>query len=236
MTTLRRRSEEGSIMVLVLLVTLIILGIGLTVMWVGSSGMKVSTNITRRQEALYAAEAGIEQARAVLNAVGTSGSWNNFLAGTNCATLPPAAPHDSDGRGNILCDTAGVMYSNYVPTAGFTNTPTKAPALSQMRYTLYIRNDLDTECDQQDGHPSKLDCDGDQVYGGANDKSGSAVGIVDHNRRVIVRSEGIARDGLSQVNLEVTISGTPPTSGGSSYSQAGMNAQGSNSGKASLAP
>jgi hypothetical protein len=223
-------------MVLVLLVTMVILGIGLTVMWVGSSGMKVSTNITRRQEALYAAEAGIEQARAVLNSVGTSGSWQPFLAGTNCGTAPPTAPHDPDGKGNVLCSSAGVMYYNYLPTTGFTNTPTKAPGFGQMRYTVYIRNDVESECDQQPGHPSKLDCDGDQVYGTAADKQGATAGITDNNRRVIIRSEGVARDGLSQVNLEVTISGVPAATAGSSYSQAGMNAQGSNSGKASLAP
>ena len=76
--TAHKKDESGSILVLTLLVTLVILAVGLTAMWLSSSGMKMSGNLTRRQEALYAAEAGMEHARSVL---ANTPIWDNLLNG-----------------------------------------------------------------------------------------------------------------------------------------------------------
>ena len=228
----RRDGQRGSVLVLALLVTMIILGIGLTVMWVASSATKVSGNLTRRQEAFNAAEAGIERARAVLFA--NASDWKPLLAG--CGT---GSPPDSDTIGRILCDSGSpILNTPLVPTSatpGTTGYETK-DELKNVSYTVWIRNDWGSECDDLDGKPSKVDCDFDGTEE-TNAKGQLSLAVQDKNRRVIIRSRGIARDGISAVTLEVIIS--LPSAGGSatpSYNQAGGGAAGASSGAVVIAP
>ena len=51
----RAAGEAGSVLVLTLLVCMILLGLGLTAMWLSTEGGKVSTNISRRGEAYFGA-------------------------------------------------------------------------------------------------------------------------------------------------------------------------------------
>ena len=235
-----KRSEQGSVLLLALLVTLIILGIGLTVMWVASSGSKMSGNITRRQEALYAAEAGIERGRKIL--FDNPDDWTPFLQGCS-------ASRNSTTLGNILCTngTSGtaLQYERVIPASSATETKVNTLAggigLKNMNYTVWIRNDLASEgCVQNPAKKSQWDCDSGGLDGTWEIKSGSppstAGTMVDKNHRVMLRSEGVGRDGISIVTLEVIISRPggliPPTS----YSQAGGGAQGASSGGVMIAP
>ncbi len=218
-----RREEQGSVMVLAMLVTLVILGIGITVMWVSTSGMKVSTNITRRQEALYAAEVGIERARAMLMA---NTNWTNLLKGTSCTV---ALPVFDDYKGLPLCVGTDIL-RNLGVTAGYAGPASGAdPVAQRMVYSVWIRNDWMVECDDKASKAKSVACG----------KSGKTKGDLDtintdNNGRVIVRSEGLGRDGLSYVAIEAVISRGVEGTLAKSYTQAGINAQGTNSGKGSF--
>jgi Tfp pilus assembly protein PilX len=232
----RQSTDRGSVLVLALLVTLIILGIGLTVMWVASSGSKMSGNITRRQEALYSAEAGIERARALLYA--SPNSWGDFLKGCTSAT------RNIDDVGVVMCDapnTGATPLQWTLVIGGTTTTATETQKfgganMDKLQYTVWIRNDWGSEgCLQVT--KSKWDCD-DPPDGVGETKTNDIKGTntkFEKNGRVIIRSEGIGRDGLSTVTLEVIVTKPGSAAAASSYSQAGLNAQGSNSGKAAIA-
>jgi Tfp pilus assembly protein PilX len=209
-------------MVLAMLVTLIILGIGITVMWVSTSGMKVSANLSRRQEALYAAEVGIERGRALLLA---NTDWTALLKGTACTAGAPLPPPFVDPRGRVLC-AATDRLQNIIfvpaPTSGLDDRVGQ-----KMTYTVWIRNDWNTECDTKASKASKVTCAGGKM-GDLDDIS------TDNNSRVILRAEGIGRDGLAYVALEAVVSRGVGLAGGQQYTQAGLNAQGSSSMKGSI--
>jgi Tfp pilus assembly protein PilX len=124
--------DGGSVLILALLVTIVILALGITAMWVSSSGMKMSGNITRRQEAMYAAEAGLDHARAVLNA---STSWTTLLAGCGSSL-------DDTTKGKVLCES-GTAIANYsvLWASSQTLTDPNAKWMDNLKYTVYIRND-----------------------------------------------------------------------------------------------
>jgi hypothetical protein len=212
-------------MVLALLITMIILGVGITVMWVSSSGMKVSGNITRRQEALYTAEAGIERARAIIGAF--TGDYDTLLRG--CGT-----PEDDTVKGNVLCDPVSSLKLSGISLidSSTTSASEAAPALqANAKYTVWIRNDWMAECTTDASHASKVDCDQDGTVG-SHDKSQAM--YHDENRRIILRAEGIGRDGLSYVAVEVVLVGAGAATGAGQYNQLGMNAQGSHSSTAQI--
>jgi len=178
------REEAGSVLVLALLVTMVILGVGLTAIMLSSSGMKVSGNIARRQEALGAAETGLERALGVLRSF--TGDWDPLLARTNasypCGT--PSLPADPI-KGEILCDGAEALENRSVlgnlPPAGTSGTPQEWQRFKDNQtYTVYIRND---PLDMPAANPPD-----------------------DNDRRVVIRAEGRGRDGLSFFAIEAMVS------------------------------
>lgn len=201
----RRPRDEGSVLVLALMVTLIILAIGLTAMWLSSSGMKMSGNITRRQEALYAAETGLSHARHILK---HSLKWGQLAMG--CPTASPPQPNDPTGKGMVLCDDANTtpLYNRSV-LYGSTSTKVKARWMDNLRYTVFIRNDAA------------------EVAAGASLND-------DHDRRVVIRSEGVGRDGLSFFAIEAVLSQASSMLDEENYSQLGGSAQNQNSGTAQV--
>ena len=202
-------------MVLTLLVTMIVLGVGMTVMWVSSSGMKTSSSITRRQEALYAAESGVARVRSIIAAF--DGNYETLLRGCDTAENDPT-------RGNVLCDPVTNVKLQDVRVVTGQSLGQTRPAPQNGRYTVWIRNDWMAECGSMELSADKVDCDKD----GAPDRDQAM--FQDDNRRVILRAEGTGRDGLSFVALEVVLVGPPMNSGASSYNQLGFNAQGTHSG------
>ncbi|MCA9666593.1 MAG: hypothetical protein KC503_13420 [Myxococcales bacterium] len=222
----QRVGERGSVLVLALLVTLLILGIGLSVMWVSSSGNKSSGNVMRRQEALYSAEAGVERARAILNA---AADWTALLKGgsPNCTPTPVA---QDPNKGRILCDTTTntLMQDIQVIEASTPTATATANKLANLKYTIWIRND-------------PIDAAGSATgSSGSGSGSGSGAGSAggpetDTDFRVIVRAEGKGRDGLSFVALEAVVSRNAYAGAAMRYQQAGINAQGNSSFRGSIA-
>jgi len=199
------RRDDGSVLVLALMVTLIILAIGLTAMWLSSSGMKMSANITRRQEALYAAETGLSHARHILK---NSLNWGLLAAG--CPAGSPPQPNDPTGKGMVLCDNSNTtpLYNRSVLHGSIT-TRIKARWMANLRYTVFIRNDT------------------------AEVATGVSLND-DHDRRVVIRSEGVGRDGLSFFAIEAVLSQASAMLDEENYSQLGGSAQNMNSGNAQV--
>lgn len=202
----REQDESGSILVLTLLVTLVILGVGLTAMWISSSGMKMSGNLTRRQEALYASEAGMEHARSILaNTI----KWDDLLNGCAGHSMNDTGV---GGRGVILCEggIAGTPLANYLIASGASTTSSKVRGLSNITYTVYIRNDEAEAADLTIG-----------LYN-------------DEDSRIVVRAEGTGRDGLSFFAIEAIMSKASSLPDEDNYSQLGGSAQNQNSSKGKM--
>jgi len=176
--------ESGSVLVLAMLVTIVILGVGLTAIMLSSSGMKVSGNIVRRQEALAVADTGIMRGLTILRANATT-DWDCLLGSPSCTSLPcsPTIPYDAQ-KGYVLCDNATPLENerliSSVPTNLTGNSAADTSYGENLTYTVYIRND-----------PTEI-----VTRGTAFD---------DEDKRVILRSEGRGRDGLSFFGIEAVV-------------------------------
>jgi len=78
------KKEEGSVLVVALLILVLLTIIGIAATRTGEIDLKISGNEKVHKTAFYAAEAGIEVGRAVLNDLkfADAGSWDNLLNAT----------------------------------------------------------------------------------------------------------------------------------------------------------
>ena len=164
-------------------------GLGITALWLTSGNMQVGTNVNQRTQALYCAEAGIERARSVLNAL-PAPNINTLLKGSGDAADDIPSTLDASGNpvgvGAILLDGTTVLKAVAFPPTSFkrgTATATAPVSATMGTYTVWIRNDT-AECRQ-----------GNYL----NDANGS----------VRIRSRGLAPDNLTTVVLEVAMGGAP---------------------------
>jgi Tfp pilus assembly protein PilX len=222
--------EHGSVLVLALLVTLVVLGIGLTAMWVSTTGTKVSSNLTRRQEGLYAAETGLGRARSVLRQF--PALWNSFLQGCG------ASMDDIPNKGAVLCLPGGtpqpLQLEPVIPVGSA--SASENPDMTQVSYTIYVRNDRFEyqHCNGELDAPAESaadsgDCNGD---GTADAADADMRRFIDQDGRIVVRVEGHGKDGLSQVAIEATVSASAQAPAASGYAQKG----GAGGGGANAAP
>jgi hypothetical protein len=153
-----RREDGGAILVAVMLIMIVLLGLGMSGLFLTKSNVQMLTNTNLRNQALYVAEAGLERARDILNGP-VSPDLTALLGGAGHAYNPAdEIPSTLDavtglpiGRGAILTDTSGVplVRVNY-PTSVYYGEPVPGNAngvsvpLMGM-YTVYIRNDV-AEC------------------------------------------------------------------------------------------
>jgi Tfp pilus assembly protein PilX len=188
-----RNRESGAILLLVMMLMISLFGLGITALWLTSGNMQVGTNVNQRTQALYCAEAGIERARSVLNAV-PSPNINTLLTGSGDAADDVPSTLDASGTpvgvGAILLDGTTVLKAVAFPPTSFkrgTGTATAPVSTTMGTYTVWIRNDT-AECRQ-----------GNYL----NDANGS----------VRIRARGLAPDNLTTVVLEVAMGGAPGSSG-----------------------
>ena len=194
---IERHGERGAILVAVMLIMIVLLGLGMTGLFLTKSNIQMLTNTNLRNQALYVAEAGLERARDILNGP-VSPDLTALLGGAGHPGNPDdEIPNTLDsvyglpvGRGAILTDTAGgsLSHVNY-PTSVFhgeavPGNPRVMPNSLMGMYTVYIRNDT-AEC-----RMGKFTVDGVAAGG---------------NQVVVVRSEGTASDGRTTVVLEMTM-------------------------------
>src|ERR1039457_5833083 len=64
---IERHGERGAILVVVMLIMIVLLGLGMTGLFLTRSNVQMLTNTNLRNQALYVAEAGLERARDILN-------------------------------------------------------------------------------------------------------------------------------------------------------------------------
>jgi len=188
-----RNRESGAILLIVMMLMISLFGLGITALWLTSGNMQIGTNVNQRMQALYCAEAGIERARAVLNAL-PAPNMTTLLTGSGDAAddVPKAldASGNPVGVGAILLDGTTVIKAVAFPPTSFkrnTGTVTAPVSATMGTYTVWIRNDT-AECRQ-----------GNYL----NDANGS----------VRIRSRGLAPDNLTTVVLEVAMGGAPGGAG-----------------------
>ncbi len=204
-----------------MLIMIVLLGLGMSGLFLTKSSVQMLTNTNLRNQALYVAEAGLERARDILNGP-VSPDLTALLGGAGHPANPAdEIPSTLDpvnglpvGRGAILTDTAGVPLQrvNY-PTSVSHGEPVpgnpnglSSPLMGV--YTVYIRNDT-AEC-----RMGKFTVDGEAAGG---------------NLIVVIRSEGMASDGRTTVALEMTMGGGG--GGGAAQGAGGIAAVLCNSGK-----
>ncbi len=205
----KKDTESGSVLVLALLVTMVILAIGLTAMWLSSSSMKMSGNIARRQEALYAAEAGLDYARYVLK---NTADWAPLMLG--CGGTKDDVQLNNKGRGVVLCankntypleDVSLVKEPGHKTKIDSPQTNKRAKWMARLQYTVFVRND---EAEMLEKGLAMTD---------------------DKDWRVVLRAEGTGRDQLSFFAIEAVVSRASASLDEDEYSQLGGSAQNQNS-------
>jgi hypothetical protein len=188
----RPPDERGAILVVVMLIMVVLLGLGMTGLFLTKSNMQMLTNTNLRNHALYVAEAGLERARDILNGP-VAPDLAALLGGAghlpNPADEIPTQVDDVHGlplgRGAILTDSSGApLFRINYPTSIFHGEPVPGnpdgvSAGLMGAYTVYIRNDT-PEC-----RVNKFTTDTNEV--------------------VVIRSEGMAIDGRTTVALEMTM-------------------------------
>lgn len=183
-----RRKDSGAILVVVLMMMFVLLGLGMTGLWLTSGNLQVAGNMNLRGQALFAAEAGLERARALLNQTGAAApNINQLLAGStpaadNVPTAVDLVTGRPNGVGAILIDTGVALQNIQFPPASFNRNPGTVdnPRATLMgTYTVWVRNDL------------------------AELRQGRFTN--DTNAAVTIRVQGIAMDGRTNVVVESTM-------------------------------
>lgn len=193
------RGESGAILVAVMLVMIALLGLGMSGLFLTRANLQMLTNTNLRNQALYVAEAGLERARDILNGP-IAPDLTAALGGAGHVANPadeiPSAVDSVHGlpigRGAILTDTSGVplLRVNYPTSIAHAEAVPGNPLGLQNPlmgvYSVYIRNDT-AEC-----RMGRFTIDGSAAGG---------------NQVVVIRSEGTAIDGRTNVVLEMTMGG-----------------------------
>lgn len=225
-----RAADRGAVLIVVMLVTLTILGLGVTGLWLTQGNLSVASAMNQRNQALYVAQAGVEKAREVLSTPGGP-ALGVRLAGSlpGSDDVPSAA--NPNGVGAVLFDNTdpanppllGVVY----PPASFGRVPLDAngnPLATTMgTYTVFVRNDR-----------------ADIRRAAAGTCAGGFTNNCPGNDTIVIRSVGVAADNRTTVVLEVTVGtgsggsagpgGGPGGGGGPELCFAGKNTCDDNSG------
>ncbi len=185
----RRDRDRGAVLLLMMMLILGLLGLGITGLWLTSGNLQVQANTNLRAQALLVAQAGIERARAVLNA---GVNVDLMLAGQNNGMDDVPTAVDAAGRptgaGAVFMDGAAALWNVSFPPASFGRQSSTAPIAATMgSYSVWIRNDT-AECR-------------------------AGLFTDDTNGTVLVRSRGVAADNLTSVVIEVALGATPAVPG-----------------------
>ena len=186
-----RDPQRGAVLLIIMLLVLGLLGIGITGLWLTSGNLQVQANTNLRAQALVVAEAGVERARAALNA---GVDVNAMLAGRTPGQDDVPTGVDGTGRPNgagaIFVDGAVTLSSVAFPPVSFGRTggTAIAPVAATMgTYTVWVRNDT------------------------AEIRQGKLT--QDTNGTVMVRARGVAPDNRTAVVVEVALGATPAVPG-----------------------
>ncbi|MEA2700872.1 MAG: hypothetical protein QOI66_5143 [Myxococcales bacterium] len=196
-----RQPQRGAVLIIVLMLMITLFGLGMMALWLTNGNLEVSGNINQRTQALYVAQAGVERARALLNAAAPTVVNAMLKASGNPEDDVPSSL-DADGNpagaGAILIDGTTPVRNIVYPPASFGRTAGTVNAPRSMvmgSYTVWIRNDTG-EC-----------------------RLGRYT--TDTNGTVVVRARGMAPDNRTTVVIEAVMGplpGAPDTGGSATYS------------------
>jgi len=93
------RNERGAALIVSLMAMLLLSALGLALVMTSMTETKIAGNYTASQEAMYAADAGIERA---MQDVLTVADWNAMLAGTVKSAFVDGTPGDRNIGGNYI--------------------------------------------------------------------------------------------------------------------------------------
>ncbi|RZB30606.1 MAG: hypothetical protein SRB1_02886 [Desulfobacteraceae bacterium Eth-SRB1] len=225
MLNLIHKNEKGMVLPLGLMFLAIITVLGSTAVIVTTTDLKIGSNYRASEQAFYAAEAGIEEAKARLRGSSTAADY----AGD------PSSTYDAWWSAYILTsdswqtsDDSGydANYNNYIPTSvSHTNTTITVNSLqTDISYFVKIRHKREHDAEQA-GHTTSLphyyDGDGNTgtnpatapgniVYYGYGDPSQPTTavqfttsGTTEHKPVEIITAYGQSSNSLKTVEIEV---------------------------------
>ncbi len=170
-----RSSERGISLVVTLMVSVAITALSLTAIFLASTSIQVAHKVSARQQGLFVAEAGLEQARAVLGGYASS-DWSFFLGGlTQSGTAAPATGiglppeqrptvENRNRRGRLLRN--GIpgtrwLYNVCYPSEIQATSSTPCLSTDSGTYTVYARdNAIDL---RSSGNPDQIPHDTDSI-------------------------------------------------------------------------
>ena len=224
MSNLIYKNEKGMVLPLGLMFLAIIAILGTTAVIVTTTDLKIGSNYRASEQAFYAAEAGIEEARARLRGLSTADDY----AGD-------PSPYDPWWSAYILTSDSwqisndsgyNANYNNYIPTSiSHTNTTITANSLqTDISYFVKIRHKREYDAEQS-GHtissPQYSDGDGNTginpvsapgniIYYGYGDPSQPTTavqfttsGATEHKPVEIITGYGQSSGSLKTVEIEV---------------------------------
>ncbi|MEJ2421074.1 MAG: PilX N-terminal domain-containing pilus assembly protein [Acidobacteriota bacterium] len=156
--TLTREKEQGSAIIIAILVILVLTLVGVAAALFMNIEDKLSSNDMLSQEAFYAAQAGLHQGEQIVTNYLAAGSLNVALANVNQHNQEPQSLSDLSGidrLGTVLLDqgTAGTPLYQVSPQ-GFVPQGSE-----RVYYTLYLRNNTNDYA-STDGTDYQIDHDG----------------------------------------------------------------------------
>ena len=179
-----RAGERGITLLLTLVLIVAMLGMGFLAVYVSSSGIGLQTNISARQAAMNAAQAGLQHARLILAAVGTTNGYGTCTNGWTCVLQGRTHAKDDLPTSGNAKGVGAILYDGNNPIVDMPSPNGSSATTTLGQYTVWVRNDL-----------------ADVTVAMANATPNTAL-LVDNNGIVVIRVVGKDKSGAAQVAIE----------------------------------
>lgn len=138
-----RTAERGSALILAIFVLILLTAMGIELLFMTQTEMKMGQTDIRSKKIFYTAEAGLEDGRETLRVVNKSGATAALRASLDDELLSAAGP---DGTIDFDADNVTAVYDSSGNVTGFTgyddDVPLRAMAtLGDSRYVAFLNND-----------------------------------------------------------------------------------------------
>jgi hypothetical protein len=204
-----RQADHGAILVVVLFVTMVVLGLGMTGLFLTSGNVQMVANINLQEQARLVAEAGLEHGRAVLRDPTKNQDVHTLLSGTGNSQdeIPTSTAQCGVTRGAVLRDGIPLVSIPFPQISRTADLPASAahnlhPRLGS--YTVHVRQDL------SDCRMGNFTCDVSPT------STITCSSDLPPNGTVVLLAEGVAIDGRTKVTIESGFTFAQPTGTGGS--------------------
>jgi len=137
------RNDRGSVLIIALLVLVLLTIIGISATTTTTTDIQIASNEKVHGITFYAADAGIEVGRALLNDLKSadSGNWDNLLVGNTCTW------QDADGN-DVSAASTGTPGDDMLINPLITQMG-KSPQVGQASFQLWVRDNDDLDGNDQ---------------------------------------------------------------------------------------